>query len=78
MSDIDFDTLLYSIMENIDDTLIDGYDFDIILQSAESCWDDTAILVKSVDFEFGRSIPPFSIFLKFSNSIRFKFSSFPI
>lgn len=50
MSDIDYETLLYSIKDNIDDSLIDEYDFDVLLQSAEACWDDTAIQVKSRDF----------------------------
>lgn len=50
MSEIDYETLLYRIMENIDDSLDDGYDYDIVLQSAEFCWDNTAIKVTSRDF----------------------------
>lgn len=50
MSDIDYESLLFGIMDNIDDSLIDGYDFDIILQSAEPCWDNTAVQVKGKDF----------------------------
>ena len=47
---IDYDALLNSIQEQIDDSLIDSYDFDVILKSAEIVWDGTAVQVKSKDF----------------------------
>ena len=47
---IDYDALLNSIQDNIDDSLLDGYDFDTVLKSAEIVWDGTAIQVKSKDF----------------------------
>lgn len=50
MNAIDYDALLNSIQEQIDDSLIDSYDFDVILKSAEIVWDGTAVQVKSKDF----------------------------
>lgn len=47
---IDYDALLNSVQDNIDDSLLDGYDFDTVLKSAEIVWDGTAIQVKSKDF----------------------------
>jgi len=47
---IDYDALLNSVQDNIDDSLLEGYDFDTVLKSAEIVWDGTAIQVKSKDF----------------------------
>ena len=47
---IDYDALLNSVQDNIDDSLLDGYDFDTVLKSAEIVWDGTAVQVKSKDF----------------------------
>ena len=47
---IDYDALLNSIQDNIDERLLDSYDWDVVLKSAIPCWDDTAIQVKSKDF----------------------------
>ena len=50
MSGIDYETLLHSIQEQIDDSLKDGYDFDALLRTATICWDGTAVQVTSTDF----------------------------
>lgn len=47
---IDCDALLNSIQDNIDDSLLDSYDFNVVLKSAEIVWDGTAVQVKSRDF----------------------------
>ena len=47
---IDYDALLNGIKENLDERLIDSYDFDVVLKSAEIVWDGTAVQVKSKDF----------------------------
>lgn len=47
---IDYETLNNSIQEQIDDSIINKYDFDSILRSAEIVWDNTAVKVKSDDF----------------------------
>jgi len=50
MSDIDYETLYYSIIDNLDENLIESYDLDTIIQSAKLTWDDTAVEVNSTDF----------------------------
>ena len=50
MTSIDYDALLNSIQDNIDESLLDGYDWDVVLKSAEIVWDETAIQVTSKDF----------------------------
>lgn len=49
-TEIDYETLNNSIQEQIDDSIIDKYDFESILRSAEIVWDNTAVKVKSSDF----------------------------
>ena len=48
---IDYDTLRNSIIDQLDESIIEHYDFDTVLKSAEPCWDNTAVKVKSRDFE---------------------------
>jgi len=50
MTDIDYETLYYSIIDNLDENLIESYDLDTIIQSAKLTWDDTAVEVNSTDF----------------------------
>ena len=50
MSEIDYDSLLNSILDNIDESLQGKYDFDTILKTAEIVWDGTAVQVKATDF----------------------------
>lgn len=47
---IDYESLRNSIIDQLDESIIEEYDFDTVLKSAEPCWDDTAIRVKSKDF----------------------------
>lgn len=47
---IDYEMLRNSILENLDDS-IRSDDIDVVLNSAEIVWDDTAIRVKSNTFE---------------------------
>ena len=49
--EIDYDSLLNSILDNIDENLQSKYDFDTILRTAEKVWDDTAVRVRATDFE---------------------------
>lgn len=49
--EIDYDSLLNSILDNIDENLQSKYDFNTILLSAEKVWDDTAVRVRATDFE---------------------------
>ena len=48
---IDYETLYNSVLEQLDDSIISNYDMDTILKSATLCWDNTAVKVKSKDFE---------------------------
>jgi predicted nuclease of restriction endonuclease-like RecB superfamily len=48
--DIDYNKLLYSIQDQIDENLLDQYDFEAILRTATIVWDNTAVQVKSKDF----------------------------
>lgn len=50
MSEIDYNTLLHSIQEQIDDSIIDGYDFEALLRTATICWDGTAVQITGKDF----------------------------
>lgn len=50
MSEIDYNTLLHSIQEQIDDSISEGYDFEALLRSATICWDGTAVQVIGKDF----------------------------
>lgn len=50
MSSIDYGSLLNSIQEQMDESLIDKYDFETILRTAKLVWDNTAVQVKSTDF----------------------------
>lgn len=47
---INYDMLLNSILEVIDERIQNNYDWDTVLLSAEPCWDNTGIQVKSKDF----------------------------
>lgn len=49
--EIDYDSLLNSILDNIDENLQSKYDFDTILRTAEIVWDGTAVRVRGNDFE---------------------------
>ena len=49
--DIDYEALSHAILENLDDSIQDNYDIDVLLKTAEPCWDGTGIRVKSKDFE---------------------------
>lgn len=48
---IDYERLTNSVMESLVESDWGRYDFDTIISNAVSCWDDTAILVKSSDFK---------------------------
>ena len=50
MSEIDYDALLVSILDNIDESLQSKYDFDTILKTATIVWDGTAVQVNASDF----------------------------
>ena len=50
MTEVDYDALLVSILDNIDESLQSKYDFDTILKTAEIVWDGTAVQVTASDF----------------------------
>ena len=50
MNEIDYDALANSILENLDDSIVNEYDINVILKSAKIVWDGTAVQVKSNDF----------------------------
>lgn len=50
MTEVDYDALLVSILDNIDESLQSKYDFDTILKTAEIVWDGIAVQVKASDF----------------------------
>lgn len=50
MSSIDYEVLNNVIQENIDENVIDQYDFEAILRTAKVVWDNTAVQVTSNDF----------------------------
>lgn len=47
---INYDMLLNSILDTIDESLHNNYDWDTVLVSAEPCWDNTGIKVTAKDF----------------------------
>lgn len=49
---IDYERLLNALKDCLLEEHWDNYDLNSIVKNASLCWDDTAILVKSVDFEF--------------------------
>jgi hypothetical protein len=49
---IDYERLLYALKDMLLEEQWEDYDLNSIVRNASLCWDDTAILVKSVDFEF--------------------------
>lgn len=49
-TEVNYEALNNSIQEQIDDSIIDKYDFESILRSAKIVWDNTAVQVKSDDF----------------------------
>ena len=49
---IDYERLLYALKDCLLEEQWEDYDLNSIVRNASLCWDDTAILVKSVDFEF--------------------------
>lgn len=52
MSDesIDYEALNNAIQEQIDESLLNKYDFEAILRTAKLVWDNTAVQVKATDF----------------------------
>ena len=49
---IDYEQLLNALKDMLLEQQCDNYDLNEIVRNASLCWDDTAVLVKSVDFEF--------------------------
>ena len=49
---IDYEQLMNAVKDMLLDEEWDNYDLNTIVRNAVYCWDDTAILVKSSDFEF--------------------------
>ena len=49
---IDYERLLYALKDMLLEEQWEDYDLNSVVRNASLCWDDTAILVKSVDFEF--------------------------
>ena len=49
---IDYEHLMNALKDLLLEEHWDNYDLNSIVKNASLCWDDTAILVKSVDFEF--------------------------
>ena len=49
---IDYERLMNALKDLLLEEHWDNYDLNSIVKNASLCWDDTAILVKSVDFEF--------------------------
>ena len=48
--EINYESLSDAVQEQIDDSIINQYDLNSILRSAELCWDNTAVMVKATDF----------------------------
>lgn len=46
----DSESLYHAIQMQIDDNLLDEYNFDSIIRSAEIVWDNTAVKVTAKDF----------------------------
>jgi len=49
---IDYDGLMNAVKDMLLEDDWDYYDLNTIVRNAELCWDDTAVKVKSTDFEF--------------------------
>ena len=49
---IDYERLMNSVKDVILEEHWSNYDLNTIVRNASLCWDDTAVLVKSSDFEF--------------------------
>jgi hypothetical protein len=49
---IDYERLLNALKDMLLEEQWEDYDLNSVVRNASLCWDDTAILVKSVDFEF--------------------------
>ena len=50
MTDINLESLRHAIYDTIDENYWDSLDMDIVLKSAELCWDETAVKVRSKNF----------------------------
>lgn len=49
---IDYERLLLALKNIFLEEEVGNYDLEGIVRNAELCWDDTAVMVKSSDFEF--------------------------
>lgn len=49
---IDYELLMNALKDVLLEEHWDNYDLNSIVRNASLCWDDTAVLVKSSDFEF--------------------------
>ena len=49
---IDYERLLYALKDCLLEEQWEDYDLNSIVRNASLCWDDTAVMVKSTDFEF--------------------------
>lgn len=49
---IDYERLMNALKDVLLEEHWDNYDLNSIVKNASLCWDDTAILVKSSNFEF--------------------------
>ena len=49
---IDYERLLYALKDCLLEEQWEDYDLNTIVRNASLCWDDTAVMVKSTDFEF--------------------------
>lgn len=49
---IDYERLLNALKDMLLEEHWDNYDLNSIVRNATLCWDDTAVMVKSRDFEF--------------------------
>ena len=50
MNSIDYEALNNAIQQRIDENLLSKYDFEAILRTAKTVWDNTAVQVTSNDF----------------------------
>lgn len=49
---IDYERLMHALKDTLLEEHWDNYDLVGIVRNATLCWDDTAVMVKSSDFEF--------------------------
>ena len=49
---IDYERLMNAVKDVLLEEHWDNYDLESIVRNAVLCWDDTAVMVKSSDFEF--------------------------